>query len=92
MWFITMSPWPLVQIIIYMGIAMNVIMFGLYLYSYIRVKRAKMEYMKKVCVVMMCFNLASIWVFCSDIGLALSPQMYFAINSTTPNIKAPIVS
>ena len=43
--YISMKGWPLVQIIIYTGIAMNVIMFSLYLYSYIRVKRAKMEYM-----------------------------------------------
>ena len=85
------TAWPLLNIILISGIAMNVIMFCLYFYSYVRVKRARMDYMKKVCIIMMCFNCASVFVFLSDYGIALSPQMYPSLNSTSP-VKAPIVS
>ena len=79
-----MKAWPLLNVIVFSGIAMNLIMLCLYFYSYIRVKRARMEYMKKVCIIMMCFNIASVTVFLSGYAIALSPQMYpAALNSTS---------
>ena len=79
-----MKAWPLLNVIMLSGIAMNLIMLCLYFYSYIRVKRARMEYMKNVCIIMMCFNIASVTVFLSGYAIALSPQMYpAALNSTS---------
>ena len=91
--YINMKAWPLLNVILLSGIAMNLIMLCLYFYSYIRVKRARMEYMKKVCIIMMCFNIASVTVFLSDYAIALSPQMYPPeLNETTYTGSAPIVS
>ena len=70
---------------------MNFILMGLYIYTYYKVKKANMTYIKNVVAVMICYTIAVTITFASDCGLCVSPQFYPLKNSTM-DLAIPIVS
>jgi len=68
-----MKTWPLICILVCLGIAMNTVMVFLYTYTYRRVTRAKVNYMRRICILMIGYSLASIIVLCSYVALIVSP-------------------
>ena len=65
--------WPLICTLTIMGIVMNIIMAFLYGCTYKRVTRAKVNYMRRICILMIGYSIASIIVLCSFVSLSVSP-------------------
>ena len=86
-----MTGWTLFQLFFGTLIVINLILMGLYTWTYIRVKKVHMNYIKNVCAIMIVYTIAESITYISDCGLVLSPQAYpTKTNDTDTNV--PIVS
>ena len=68
--------WPLIWSLAIVGIVLNIIMVFLYGCTYRRVTRAKVNYMRRICILMIGYSIASIIVLCSYVALSVCPQWY----------------
>jgi hypothetical protein len=71
-----MSTWYIICIMTLLGIALNTILVFLYGCTYQKVTKAQVNYMRRICILMIGFSIASIIVLCNNIALAVSPQWY----------------
>ena len=87
-----MSTWYFICIITLLGIVLNTILVFLYGCTYQKVTKAQVNYMRRICILMIGFSIASIIVLCNNIALAMSPQWYSEKFLARTDLKIPIVS
>ena len=71
-----MLTWTVFLLIFGSIVVMNLILMGMYIWTYIRVKKTNMSYIKNVVAIMIFYTIATTTEYVSIGGIMLSPQIW----------------